>query len=65
MTDAKAIRAYNKVLDKPAREICDALFDLIDTTIAKGESKVWHGAPVWFIDGNVVKNRKLVKLTSF
>jgi hypothetical protein len=54
MTDAKAIAAYNKSLDKPAREICDALLELIEATITKGEGKVWHGAPVWFINGNPV-----------
>lgn len=54
MTDTKAIKAYNKTLDKSSRDICDELFDLIETTITKGEGKVWHGAPVWFINGNPI-----------
>jgi hypothetical protein len=54
MTDAKAITAYNKALDKTSREICDSLLELIGTTLSKAEGKVWHGAPVWFINGNPV-----------
>jgi hypothetical protein len=34
--------------------ICDHLAKLIDHELPEAESKVWHGSPVWFIDGNPV-----------
>lgn len=54
MSIPKEIAAYNKALDKNSREICEALLEIIDTTLTKAEGKVWHGAPVWFINGNPV-----------
>jgi hypothetical protein len=50
----KDIAAYNKALDKTSREICNSLLGIIVTTLTKAEGKVWHGAPVWFINGNPV-----------
>ncbi len=54
MSVPKDIAAYSKALDKTSREICDSLLEIIDTTLTKAEGKVWHGAPVWFINGNPV-----------
>lgn len=54
MSQSKEITSYNKSLDKSSREICEALLEIIDTTLTTAEGKVWHGAPVWFIDGNPV-----------
>ena len=54
MSVPKDIVAYNKALDKTSREICDSLLEIIDGTLTKAECKVWHGAPVWFINGNPV-----------
>ena len=49
-----AITKYNKGLAKSDREICDVLALEISTSLKKAESKVWHGAPVWFLDGNPI-----------
>jgi hypothetical protein len=48
------IKAYN--LDKtPDRQaICDRLYQEIHTALPHAEHKVWHGAPVWFLDGNPI-----------
>ncbi len=48
------IAKYNKGLAKSDREICDVLAQEISTSLKKAESKVWHGAPVWFLDGNPI-----------
>ncbi len=49
-----AIAKYNKGLAKSDREICDFLAQEISASLKKAESKVWHGAPVWFLDGNPI-----------
>ncbi len=48
------IAAYSEAQPLPFRAICDALRELIDTTLPKATCKVWHGSPVWFIDDNPV-----------
>ncbi len=52
MPITKEITLYNKSLDKGSREICDALLEIINSTLSQCEAKVWHGAPVWFLNGN-------------
>lgn len=51
-TESKAIADYNKSLDKTSREICDLLATLISEGLTKAEGRVWHGAPVWFLNDN-------------
>ncbi|MBW8358440.1 MAG: DUF1801 domain-containing protein [Weeksellaceae bacterium] len=34
--------------------ICGRLAELIEETLLNSESKVWHGHPVWFLDGNPI-----------
>ncbi|WP_444889849.1 DUF1801 domain-containing protein [Microbulbifer sp. DLAB2-AA] len=34
--------------------ICDTLRQLIDNGLTKAESKIWHGHPVWFLEGNPI-----------
>jgi hypothetical protein len=48
------VRKYNVAQEADARAICDALADGIDTALKSAESKVWHGGPVWFLDGNPI-----------
>ncbi len=51
---AKTISAYNKAQKGEAKKICDFLQLNINNCLKIAESKVWHGTPVWFIDGNPV-----------
>lgn len=51
---AKTIAEYNKVQPTESRAICDFLEAGIQRHLPKSESKIWHGSPVWFIDGNPV-----------
>jgi len=50
----KTIQSYNVSQADDDRLICDALAKIIDTALPGAESKVWHGAPVWFVDGNPI-----------
>lgn len=45
---------YNDLLHSNDKAICDRLRDEIDTVLSEAESKVWHGHPVWFLEGNPV-----------
>ena len=48
------IQAYHDKLADSDKQICDALRGSFNANIPKAESKVWHGHPVWFLDGNPI-----------
>lgn len=45
---------YNDQLDANHKEVCDLLAHEIDQCLAGAENKIWHGHPVWFLDGNPI-----------
>jgi hypothetical protein len=45
---------YNKSLAPQDRDICNLLACEIDEYLPEAENKIWHGHPVWFLDGNPV-----------
>ncbi len=49
-----AIAAYAAAQPEPYRPIMDFLRVEIDAALPEAESKIWHGAPVWFLEGNPV-----------
>lgn len=53
-TIAKTIPEYNKAQNEDIKMICDFLESIINKSLKKNESKVWHGSPVWFINGNPI-----------
>jgi hypothetical protein len=53
-TTATSIPQYNKLQIKTARKVCDFLQFNINKYLKKSDSKIWHGSPVWFIDGNPI-----------
>jgi hypothetical protein len=53
-TTATTISEYNKLQAKNVKEICDFLESNISKSLKKSESKIWHGSPVWFLDGNPI-----------
>jgi hypothetical protein len=57
----KTITAYNSGQIGPAKDICKLLKIQIDKNLKKSESKIWHGSPVWFLDGNPVVNYSVRK----
>lgn len=43
------------------RAICDALRAAIDQGLPEAESKIWHGHPVWFLNGNPIAGYSKLK----
>lgn len=50
----REIETYNSTQTPDDKGICDALADSIDHELTEAESKVWHGHPVWFLEGNPI-----------
>jgi uncharacterized protein YdhG (YjbR/CyaY superfamily) len=48
------IRAYNGKLPKADQAIGRLLAQEISDGLPEAENKIWHGHPVWFLDGNPV-----------
>lgn len=57
----KDIDTYNKAQSGQNGEICKLLFKLIDPSLPEAESKIWHGSPVWFLDGNPIVGYHVLK----
>lgn len=50
----KDIQDYNNFQPSSEKEICDLLSKEINAHLPESESKIWHGHPVWFLEGNPV-----------
>lgn len=46
--------AYNQAQAAAERAICQQLAEHIDQHLPEAENKIWHGHPVWFLDGNPI-----------
>lgn len=57
----KEIQAYNDSKSGEEKVICELLAQEIDRGLPKAESKIWHGAPVWFLEGNPVAGYDVLK----
>ncbi|MBI1325206.1 DUF1801 domain-containing protein [bacterium] len=55
------ISAYAEKLQMGEKAICEILANVIDRNLPGAESKIWHGHPVWFIDGNPIVGYSLQK----
>jgi hypothetical protein len=57
----KSVEIYNNTLVGQERDICDVLLSILSICLKKCECKIWHGHPVWFIDGNPVVGYSKIK----
>jgi hypothetical protein len=48
------IVAYNNSQANNRKPICELLAKEIHAAFPNTEHKLWHGAPVWFLDGNPI-----------
>jgi hypothetical protein len=48
------IEKYNALQTEEDRMICNKLMDAINSCLTNAEVKIWHGSPVWFIEGNPI-----------
>lgn len=55
------IQAYNDRQDASGKAICDRLARTIGLELPKAESRIWHGHPVWFLEGNPVAGYSSLK----
>ena len=57
----KDIQAYNNSQVDNNKSICNILSIQINEALPNAENKIWHGAPVWFLDGNPVAGYNVQK----
>lgn len=55
------ILAYNSNQNSKDKAICDLLAKEIQDQLPDAESKIWHGSPVWFLDGNPITGYSQLK----
>ena len=48
------IKKYTQRQEPHHRDLCDLLAREIDGKLPEAENKIWHGHPVWFLDGNPI-----------
>lgn len=48
------IQNYHQKFEAEQAQICTTLATIITANISQSEGKIWHGHPVWFIDGNPI-----------
>lgn len=54
MALAADILAYHAARAPEDRELCELLAKEIGAALPEAENKVWHGHPVWFLEGNPI-----------
>lgn len=57
----KDIQAYNNAQEHTRKEICELLARELQAGLTEAESKLWHGAPVWFLNGNPIAGYDVLK----
>lgn len=48
------VKQYIAAQPEGFREVCERLQAEVTSHLPEAQNKVWHGSPVWFIDGNPV-----------
>jgi len=48
------IQSYNNSQPSPDKSICENLSLEINSVLNEAECKIWHGHPVWFLEGNPI-----------
>jgi len=55
------IEKYNESQSASDQIICRLLMEEINRGLSGATSKIWHGSPVWFIDGNPIAGYSKLK----
>lgn len=61
MKTSPEVLEYNAAQTSEHDAVCTELSKLLSKSLATAESKVWHGHPVWFIDGNPIAGYSIKK----
>lgn len=51
-SNKNTIAAYNHSLESEDQKICEFLAGYMNKHLTNSTSKIWHGAPVWFLNDN-------------
>ena len=57
----KDVLGYNKEQTDSYADICTLFSTEIERALPDSENKVWHGSPVWFLDGNPITGYAVLK----
>ena len=57
----ESIKIYNDSQTEDDKKICDLLANQINRCLPEAEHKIWHGHPVWFLEGNPVTGYSKLK----
>ncbi len=60
----KEIQAYNDKQADDRKKICELLAKEIMEGLPDAENKLWHGAPVWFLEGNPIVGYDVLKAST-
>jgi hypothetical protein len=55
------VTTYHAAQSRDVRAVLDVLREEICRALPEAESKVWHGHPVWFLDGNPIVGYSVLK----
>ncbi|MCW8876209.1 MAG: hypothetical protein OQJ89_08035 [Kangiellaceae bacterium] len=58
------IAEFNSAQNEKEQPICEKLMREINLNLPQAESKIWHGHPVWFLDGNPTVGYSKLKTVS-
>jgi len=47
-------KKYNQAQSPADRATCQLLAEQIDRGLPEAENRIWHGHPVWFLEGNPI-----------
>lgn len=61
MKTSPDVLEYNAAQISEHDAVCTDLSKLFSRSLPTAESKVWHGHPVWFIDGNPIAGYSIKK----
>ncbi len=61
MKTSPDVLEYNAAQTSEHDAVCTELAKLFSKSLPTAESKVWHGHPVWFIDGNPIAGYSIKK----
>lgn len=57
----QTISDYNLAQSTDNKKICELLAAQIENGLPKATSKIWHGAPVWFLNDNPIVGYDVLK----
>jgi hypothetical protein len=59
--EGTSVQSYHQAWPRTVRAVLDVLRDEICRALPEAENKLWHGHPVWFLEGNPVAGYSVLK----